>query len=103
MKGSGKGMWVLGSSGERGRAGKLIPRDSASMRTSRAVMTQSTSRTGWAVDVVELEDQWAEVSSVREASSFLSKQGIIARCHIWAGEMLRVFESTVLRRVPVSA
>ena len=103
MKGSGKGMRVLGSSGERGRTGKLIPRDSASMRTSRAVMTQSTSRTGWAVDVVELEDQWAEVSSVREASSFLSKQGIIARCHIWAGEILRGFESTVLRRVPVSA
>ena len=103
MRGSGKGMRVCRSSGSRGRAGKLIPRDSASMRTSRAVITQSTSRTGWIVEVVELEDQWAEVSSVREASSFLSKQGIIARCHIWAGDMLRVFERTLLRRVPVRA
>ena len=43
--GSGNAGWEIGV---RGRAGKLIPRVSASIITSRAVMTQSTSRTGWA-------------------------------------------------------
>ena len=41
---SGKGIFDGG--GWRDRAGKLIPRVSASMTSSRAVMTQSTSRTG---------------------------------------------------------
>jgi len=43
------------------------------------------------------------VSSSREASSFLSKQGIMARCQIWAGGMPRRWLRTVLRRVPVRA
>ncbi len=43
------------------------------------------------------------VNSSREASSFLSKQGIMARCQIWAGGMPRRWLRTVLRRVPVRA
>ena len=48
--GSGKVVWGIGA---RGREGKLIPRVSASIKTSRAVMTQSTSRTGWSGAVVD--------------------------------------------------
>ena len=43
------------------------------------------------------------VSSSREASSFLSKQGIMARWNIRSGVMLRVLLKTVFRRVPVKA
>ena len=39
-------MCADGSKGFRGREGKLMERVSASMRTSRAVITQSTSRIG---------------------------------------------------------
>ena len=50
------------------------------------MITQSTSRTG-------SEGSWfgshaEEVSSLRLASSFLSKQGMMARCHICEGAML---------------
>ena len=48
--GSGKAVWGIGV---RGREGKLIARVSASISTSRAVMTQSTSRTGWSGAVVD--------------------------------------------------
>ena len=48
--GSGK---AGGETGWRGRVEKEIPRVSASIRTSRAVITQSTSRTGWAAAVVD--------------------------------------------------
>ena len=41
------------------------------------------------------------VSSSREASSFLSKQGIMATCQIRSGVMLRRRLSTVLSMVPV--
>lgn len=43
------------------------------------------------------------VSSSRDASSFLSKQGIKETCHIWSGLMLRRWLSTVLSSVPVRA
>lgn len=81
-----------------------MPRVSASMMSSRAVMTQSVSLTGGVV-VAEggEEDQYRSVSSSREASSFLSKHGMMARCHICAGGMLRRRLRTVLRRVPVRA
>ncbi len=46
MVGSGNGMIEGVERGRRGRFGKLMPRVSASMRSSRAVITQSTSRTG---------------------------------------------------------
>ena len=48
--GSGKGIrWVL-SRGVRGKEGKEMPRVSASIRSSRAVITQSVSRTGACAD-----------------------------------------------------
>ena len=49
---SGKG--ICEDRGRRGRLGKSIPRVSASIMSSRAVMTQSTSRT---VCVGELGDE----------------------------------------------
>ena len=99
--GSGKG--IFGVMGWRGRFGKLIPRVSASMRSSRAVMTQSTSRTGVEESEGDGGRQYMSVSSSREASSFLSKQGITETCQIWSGRMWRRWLRTVLRRVPVSA
>ena len=83
-----------------------MPRVSASMKSSRAVMTQSTSRTG-GVDRggcdAEEGCQYVSVSSSREASSFLSKHGIIATCHIRSGVMFKRRLSTVLSMVPVRA
>ena len=97
--GSGKGMRVERGSGRCGRDGKEIPRLSANISNSRAVITQSTSRIG----VEEVECQAVSVSSPREASSFLSKQGIIAMCQIRSGVIFRRWLRTVLRRVPVRA
>lgn len=48
MMGSGNG--ICSGRRSRGRFGKLMPRVSASMMSSRAVITQSTSRTGRAGD-----------------------------------------------------
>ena len=102
--GSGKGMGF--GMGMRGREGMEMPRVSASMRSSRAVMTQSVSRTG-ACEEAGIEAvvgrQYVSVSSTREASSFLSKQGIRATCQIWSGRMWRCWLRTVLRSVPVRA
>lgn len=67
-------------------------------------MTQSTSLTGVVVvdeEAPEEECQYRSVSSCREASSFLSKHGIMDICHIWAGEMLSVRLRTVFNKVPV--
>ena len=75
------------------------------MRISRAVMTQSTSLTGNFVDEGAFEEdrQYRSVNSCREASSFLSKHGMMERCQIWAGEMLRVRQRIVFNNVPVRA
>lgn len=53
--GSGKGMRV--ERGVSGREGREMPRVSASMRSSRAVITQSVSRTGALALDVGLGDQ----------------------------------------------
>jgi hypothetical protein len=62
--------------GVRGSELKLTLRDEAREMSSLGVITQSTSRTMSAVS----ECHRADVSSDLLASSFLSKQGIIARC-----------------------
>lgn len=62
--------------GARGRRGNEMPRVSARLMSSRAVMTVSVSR--MLEEVEGSVDQNVSVSSAREASSFLSKQGIIA-------------------------
>lgn len=68
-------------------------------------MTQSTSLTG--IDVEEgapkEERQYISVSSCLEASSFLSKQGMMDKCHIRSREMLRARLRTVFNNVPVRA
>ena len=89
-----------------GREGNEIPRVSASMSSSRAVITQSVSRTGACADGgIEGEEgrQYISVSSSREASSFLSKQGMMATCQIWSGRIWSSRLRIVLRRVPVRA
>ena len=48
--GSGKGGRWVRSRGVRGKEGKEMPRVSASIKSSRAVITQSVSRTGERVD-----------------------------------------------------
>ena len=48
--GSGKAVGWVRSRGVRGKEGKEIPRVSASIRSSRAVITQSVSRTGACAD-----------------------------------------------------
>jgi hypothetical protein len=63
-------------------------------------MTQSTSRTGsasWS------PDHDAEVNSERLASSFLSKQGMTAKCQILWGDTPNRFASTDLTNVPANA
>lgn len=101
---SRKGMRFL--SGVRGREGKEMPRVSASMSSSRAVITQSVSRTGACAEAgidADAGRQYISVNSSREASSFLSKQGMTATCQIWSARMWRRRLRTVLRRVPVKA
>lgn len=88
-----------------------MERSKARVRSSRAVMTQSTSRTGRleevgvvVVSVKEGRDcHHSLVSSERLASSFLSKQGMMARCQILEGGMLSFLLRTDLRNVPVNA
>ena len=77
---SGKGM--RSETGVSGREGSEMPRVSASISSSRAVITQSVSLTGGPDLNDDLGSQYTSVSSSREASSFLSKHGIIARCQI---------------------
>ena len=67
------------------------------------MITQSTSRTGSEESGRREDDQEAEVRREREASSFLSKQGIIAKCQMREGGMARRCERTVFRSVPVRA
>ena len=78
-----------------------MPLDSASIRISVLVMTQSTSRTP---RPGELEPaQTSSVSSSRLASSFLSKQGMTARCQILLGAMPKIRLRVVFNIVPIKA
>ena len=80
----GSGNRVRLGRGVRGREGNEIPRVSASMSSSRAVITQSVSRTGACAEggIEDEGRQYISVNSSREASSFLSKQGMMATCQI---------------------
>lgn len=101
---SGKGIRSCFGSGVKGRWMRLIPRAFANVRSSRVVITQSTSRAGsWFLfKCPPCCHQWS-VSSSRLASSFLSKHGIKARCHIWEGRILYFLLKTDFSMVPVRA
>lgn len=89
-----------------GSSGKLVRamfRLSANRVSSREVMTQSTSQAGGDFVSEELEFHEASDSWLLLASSFLSKQGMIARWNIRDGEIPRVLLNTVFSNVPVMA
>lgn len=75
--------------GVRGSEAKSMFRAEARWSSSRAVITQSVSLIPPSLsagdEVEDIQDE--EVSSERLASSFLSKQGIRARCQTLEGGM----------------
>jgi len=101
--GSGKGGRAERESGVRGRVAKGMLRAEARWRSSRAVMTQSTSRMAGVVASWVAGSQAAEVSSLRLASSFLSKHGMIARCQILSSGTPYFWLRTDLMSVPARA
>lgn len=81
-----------------------MPRSFERMRSSRDVMTQSTSLTGEVDLSLSLScAHHLSVNSSRLASSFLSKQGIIAKCQIRDGWMPSDLLRMDLSNVPVNA
>jgi hypothetical protein len=112
MMGSGKAGCSDGGA-DLGISKKSRSLDAASMRISLLVITQSTSLAPFPLlfpippvvksIAVLLFPHTASVNSSLLASSFLSKHGIIARCHILLGGIPSIRLRVVFSSVPVSA